>query len=306
MENQSRYFRVGLFVLFVMGLFLFIAVRFYGTKVVHYNDYGILFQKDIGGLAIGSDVTLQGISVGSVKDIRLLEDEVTVEVVIQVQDRFVVREDTVASLQLTSISGAVKVQLENRGFSEEPLVATPYQEFPLIASDNSTIEQIVNGLPAIVGTLNDIMTQISTLLSEKNVASTTNIIDNFDNIAKNLSAHSQDIDLIFKQTNNILANLEEGTKDIATLKDNTNQLVANVDKTVSGELKQTLEEAKRTLSQLTSTLSQIQNNTLPKLEQTLQAGNSGLESVGSLGGKLSDNPTSIIKEPKYKGYSIVE
>lgn len=306
MENQNHYFRVGLFIIAVMVALMFVAFRFYGNKVVHYSEYAILFQKDIGGLTVGSNVTLQGINVGSVKDIRLLEDEITVEVIIQVEDRFAVREDTVASLALTGISGAVKVQLENRGFSEEPLLATAYQDIPLIPSDSSAFEQIFNDFPEMMAAVTDLITQAQTLFNEDNMQAVSNMLLSTEKITKTLEGRTESISTVFDQVNNVLVNLEKGTADLGTVRENLNQTIVSADDVINTELKQTLENAQKALGQLNATLADVKGSTLPQLEQTLQSSRMSLDKISKLGGELSDNPSSIIKEPEYKGYAIVE
>ncbi|MFV0322695.1 MAG: MlaD family protein [Alphaproteobacteria bacterium] len=306
MENQNHYFRVGLFIIAVMVALMFVAFRFYGTKVVHYNEYAILFQKDIGGLTVGSNVTLQGINVGSVKDIRLLDDEITVEVIIQVEDRFMVREDTVASLALTSISGAVKVQLENKGFSEEPLLPTAYQDIPLIPSDSSAFEQIFNDAPEIMAAITDLINQARTLFNEDNMQAVSSMLVSTEKITKTLEGRSESINTLFDQVNNVLVNLESGTADLETVRTNLNQTILSADDVINNELKETLANAQKALAQLNSTLAEVKGSTLPQLEQTLQSSRTSLDSISKLGGELSDNPSSIIKEPEYKGYAIVE
>lgn len=306
MENQNHYFRVGLFIIAVMVALMFVAFRFYGTKVVHFNEYAILFQKDIGGLTAGSNVTLQGINVGSVKDIRLLDDEITVEVIIQVEDRFMVREDTVASLALTSISGAVKVQLENKGFSEEPLLPTAYQDVPLIPSDSSAFEQIFNDFPEIMAAVTDLINQAKILFNEDNMESVSNMLASTEKITKTLEGRSESINTLFDQVNNVLVNLESGTADLATVRDNLNQTILSADDVINNELKETLANAQKALGQLNSTLADVKGSTLPQLEKTLETSRTSLDKISKLGGELSDNPSSIIKEPQYKGYAIVE
>lgn len=306
MENQNHYFRVGLFIIAVMVALMFVAFRFYGTKVVHFNEYAILFQKDIGGLTAGSNVTLQGINVGSVKDIRLLDDEITVEVIIQVEDRFMVREDTVASLALTSISGAVKVQLENKGFSEEPLLPTAYQDVPLIPSDSSAFEQIFNDFPEIMAAVTDLINQAKILFNEDNMELVSNMLASTEKITKTLEGRSESINTLFDQVNNVLVNLESGTADLATVRDNLNQTILSADDVINNELKETLANAQKALGQLNSTLADVKGSTLPQLEKTLETSRTSLDKISKLGGELSDNPSSIIKEPQYKGYAIVE
>ncbi len=284
MENQSYFFRVGLFVLVILVLSIIVSVRYFGTQTIRYNQYAVLFQKDVGGLTIGSDVTLQGIKVGQVTNINLLNDDITVQVIIDVEDRFVVREDTVASLVITNISGSVKLQLENKGFSEEKLEAGPFQKIPTIPSDSSTVEQLVNQLPTLLTSLNNIVEQAEQIFSNENIANLSETLYNINKLTQNLRTQQDSFNSIIANLEVVLANTQKASDDFPHLTQNLGQ----------------------TLSQLQSNLSAINNRLLPQLETAIDTSRKSLETIENLGNQLSDNPSSIIKEPQYKGYRIVE
>ncbi len=277
MENQGYFFRVGLFVLIILTLSIIVSVKFFGAQSIKYNQYAILFQKDVGGLAIGSDVTLQGIKVGQVTDINLLEDDITVQVVIDIEDRFIVREDTVASLAITNISGAVKVQLENKGFSEERLEAGPFQKIPTIPSDSSAVEQLFNQLPSLLTSLNTITSQAERALNDENI----------EHISKTLS------------------NINHLTQGLLVQQDNINAIITNFKK-ASDDFLPLTEDLEHTLKELQSALVNGNNRLLPQIENTMDATRRSLEIIENLAQKFSDNPSSLIKEPQHKGYNIVE
>ncbi len=284
MENQSHFFRVGLFILAVLGFFVFISIKYFGTQTVKYNQYAILFQKDVGGLKLGSDVTLQGIKVGQVTDINLLDDDITVQIIIEVEERFLVREDTVANLAITGISGAVRVQLENKGFSEEKLEAGPFQKRPTIPSDSSTVEQMFDQLPAILTSVNNIAEQTERMFSEENVKNISETFYNINLLSQDLRRQQGELDKLLASLDIILKNAGKASENLPAL----------------------IEGLGQSLGQIQSSLSAINNRVLPDLENTINTGRNSLETINSLGSKLSDNPSSIIKEPEYKGYSIVE
>ncbi len=284
MENQSHFFRVGLFILAVLGVLIFISVKYFGTQSIRYNQYAILFQKDVGGLKLGSDVTLQGIKVGEVTDISLLNDDITVQVVIDVEERFLVREDTVANLAITGISGNVRVQLENKGFSEEKLTTGPFQKMPTIPSDSSTVERMVDQLPAILTSVNNIAEQTERVFSDENIKNLSQTFYNINLLSQDLRRQQGELDKLIDNLNVILQNTQKASEDFPDLTQSLGQ----------------------SLGQLQTGLSAINNRVLPQLESSINTSRKSLETIEKLGNKLSENPSSIIKEPEYKGYSIVE
>ncbi len=284
MENQSHFFRVGLFILAVLGVLIFISVKYFGTQSVRYNQYAILFQKDVGGLKLGSDVTLQGIKVGEVTHISLLNDDITVQVIIDVEERFLVREDTVANLAITGISGNVRVQLENKGFSEEKLTTGPFQKMPTIPSDSSTVERMVDQLPAILTSVNNIAEQTERVFSDENIKNLSQTFYNINLLSQDLLRQQGELDKLIDNLNVILQNTQKASEDFPDLTQSLGQ----------------------SIGQLQTGLSAINNRVLPQLESSINTSRKSLETIERLGNKLSENPSSIIKEPEYKGYSIVE
>lgn len=301
MENQRHYFIVGLFVTttFVAGLFF--AIRYLSNEGTRYNEYAVLFNKNIGNLSIGSTVTLQGITVGQVTKVLLLDDDTTVRAEIIVDDNFKIREDTVARLEASAISGVVKISLENQGFSDEKLIALPSQDLPIIPSDNSVIEQALNSIPDIIRATNDIFSKLSTLLGEENAQNIQEILGKANLSMDDFLKASSELPTIVKKAQNLTDNLNRLSVNLSDSSANFPEIMENLSATVDNiaKLTENLEaEIKAARKDFSSTAKNL-DTTLNKAKQTL-------DTVSDLGGQISNQPTSLILQPKHKGYRATE
>ncbi len=301
MENQRHYFIVGLFITTTLVAGLFFAIRFLSSQGIKYNEYAILFNKNIGNLSIGSTVTLQGITAGQVTKVSLLDDDTTVRAEIIVDNNFKIREDTVARLEESAISGVVKINLENQGFSDEELVALPFQEMPIIPSDNSVIEQALDSIPDILNATNDIFNKLSTLLSDNNTQNIQEILSKTNDSLDGLLTVSHELPNIVEKVKNLTDNLNSLSVRLSKASEDVPDMMENLSATLDdiSKLTHALEAEIKTARKDFSSATQSLETTLHKTRQTL-------DTAADLGNKISNRPTSLIMQPQYKGYRATE
>jgi phospholipid/cholesterol/gamma-HCH transport system substrate-binding protein len=124
MRNRQRdLVRVGLFVavagtLLVGGL-LWIA----GSRLLRPVDtYTVLFADSVTGLNAGANVEYQGVVVGRVRDIQLTRDiPPKVAVIVDIEPGTQIREDTVAALLGSIVTGIKYIQLQGGTPAAAPL-----------------------------------------------------------------------------------------------------------------------------------------------------------------------------------------
>ncbi len=301
MENQRHYFIVGLFITTTLIAGLFFAIRFLSNQSIKYNEYAILFNKNIGNLSIGSVVTLQGITAGQVTKVSLLDDDTTIRAEIVVDSNFKIREDTVAKLEESAISGVVKINLAHQGFSDEELVALPFQEMPIIPSDNSVIEQALDSIPDILNAINDLFDKVSSLLSASNAQNVEEILgkanaslDGFLVASTEFPAFIQKAQGLTDNLNTLSANLNNASADFPEVTKNLSITLDNISK-LAKSLEKEMAAARRDFS-----------STTQSLETTLDKTKHALDTVSDLGNKISNQPTSLILQPQHKGYRATE
>ncbi|MDQ5986009.1 MAG: MCE family protein [Syntrophus sp. SKADARSKE-3] len=148
MARKTSKFALGLFVtigvLIGVSFVIWIGASKYFEKGAVYVAY---FDESVQGLQVDSMVKYRGVDVGRVMKIRVAPDNRLVEVVMKLQIKDVIKDDSVAQLKSAGITGIVFIELDRR--QEHEIVLGPKltfeTEYPVIASRPSDIKQIMTG-----------------------------------------------------------------------------------------------------------------------------------------------------------------
>lgn len=147
MAAQSRAFYVGAFVLTGVVLAL-TALIFLGISdwFARTNSYVTYFDASVQGLNVDADVKFRGVDVGKVTEISLAPDNILIEVVMELDPEFTVRDSLRAKLGLSGISGLRYVELNyvtaDKVSEHPPLAFTPpYTYIPSYPGGFEEIEQ---------------------------------------------------------------------------------------------------------------------------------------------------------------------
>ena len=187
MEKDRFYFRVGLF----MVLLIFGAISTLGWFATqgdkqHHITYAIYFEGSVDGLEIGSPITLKGIEVGHVIEIDFASYENDlIRVLVDIVDTAPIRKDSIATMTIQGITGTSNISLDNEGREEtEYLVRAEDEDYLVIQSRPSSLEQLFATLPEVLGELKGLSNQVKKLLSDENVGLVNSSLKNFDGTLK--------------------------------------------------------------------------------------------------------------------------
>ncbi|SEP07896.1 phospholipid/cholesterol/gamma-HCH transport system substrate-binding protein [Flavobacterium sp. CF108] len=198
MEKQSGYtWKLGMFV--TVGLLLFImAIYFIGKQK---NLFGSTFHitskfKTVSGLEVGNNVRFSGINIGTVEEIRLINDSsVVVSMVIKDEVREFIKTDARASIGSDGLMG------------DKVLTIMPGVKSTKIIEDNGAIASI-NGIE-----MNDIMKSVKKSVDNVGVISEElAIFSRSMNNGNGALARLVRDDKMANSVSNTLSNLETGTK----------------------------------------------------------------------------------------------
>lgn len=198
MEKQSGYtWKLGMFV--TVGLLLFIiAIYFIGKQK---NLFGSTFHitskfKTVSGLEVGNNVRFSGINIGTVEEIRLINDSsVVVSMVIKDEVRKFIKTDARASIGSDGLMG------------DKVLTITPGEKSTKVIEDNGAIASI-NGIE-----MNDIMKSVKKSVDNVGVISEElAIFSHSMNNGNGALARLVRDDKMANSVSNTLSNLETGTK----------------------------------------------------------------------------------------------
>ncbi|WP_299844630.1 MlaD family protein [uncultured Jannaschia sp.] len=180
METRANFVLIGAFTLVgILGAIGFAIWLANARLDQEYAYYGILFD-DVTGLDASGDVRFNGIGVGQVIERRIFEpDPSQVFVRIEIDASTPVRENTVAQLNSSGVTGVSYISLSNSR-AEAPSLTAPAGEVPIIRSRASTIQQLVEGAPDLVAEATALLEQFRKIAGPENQRYIAGILGNLE------------------------------------------------------------------------------------------------------------------------------
>ncbi len=235
METRANYLLVGSFVLLlfagIIGFVVWLG-KFQFDQV--YTRYNILVSGSVSGLKVGGTVELNGIPVGEVIDIRIAPNNVEqVLATIEVPSDTPIKTDTKASLQITGITGGLKVQLSDGTQNAPDLEPEPGQSRAVILAQASSLEEFIEGAPELLENLQILVQRTTNLLNPRNQQAFADTLQNVAVLTASLARRTGDIELLITDGATTMANMRDASlamKDLAgTLTTAAERLVASAD-----------------------------------------------------------------------------
>ena len=209
MDTRANYVAVGAFVLLVLvGIFgaaLWLARVQFQTA---YKYYEADVPGPVTGLGMGALVRLNGIEVGRVT--RIEQDPRNPELVrliLEARNTVEVRADSVASLETLGLTGVEYVEISGGTLNSPPLVAAPGQEYPTIASRESSLQRVFNNAPELLAHLLVITDRVESMLDEKNRQAIADTLANIRDTTAVFKDHTRDFDQLITDGGKAMHNL---------------------------------------------------------------------------------------------------
>jgi len=210
MARKKPFFTVGIFVilgiLVGVGVLVWIGASKYFQKGTTYVTY---FDESVQGLQIDSRVKYQGVDVGLVTKIGVAPDYKLIEVIMKIDFKGDLINNTVAKLEAAGITGIVFVGLERKkpeyaGLS--PKIEFPTQ-YPVIPSVPSEIQKIFSGVNSVV----EQAKQVDFKGISDQIKATTKALEAFidspdvKNTMSSVAGAANDLDAVTKKVNDLMA-----------------------------------------------------------------------------------------------------
>jgi phospholipid/cholesterol/gamma-HCH transport system substrate-binding protein len=241
--TQSREVRVGLFLLvaflIVIALFELLGRETLFTRSVEYRTS----FKSIPTLKVGDPVRLAGVDVGSVQDIRIIGARV--EVVLRLKAGTPVKQDSVATIKLTSLLGTYFVDLT---FGSPAAQIAPAGSL-LVSSEPPDINTLVARLNDAAGDIQTLARQLNEGLG-KSLGPIQATFQTFDKIATKIEQGQGTIgklisdDSLYTEIRGLAGNLNQVSQQLARGQGTLGKLIGddalyNDIRSVTSELKGT-------------------------------------------------------------------
>ena len=200
METQASYVTVGAFVM--VCLFGLVVAMLWLTGAQYrqeFNHYRAYFTGAVTGLGRGTIVRYNGIEVGNVTELGFDPvDPRRVVVTLQTTPTLRLHEDSIASIAQQGLTGSVYVGITGGSTDSDFLTTGPNDEYPVIQSRPSTLQQLAESGPELVGRFNMVGERVSNILNEENQKSISEMLAALRNTTVLIDAHAQDLDVTLK------------------------------------------------------------------------------------------------------------
>jgi paraquat-inducible protein B len=316
-------FLVGSLTLLIVAILVFGGGQFLKKK----TEYVIFFNGALNGLNIGAPVKLQGVQIGTVKEISLELDQkfvrISKPVVIEI-DPGVLLDASGKPLHIASsmeerkkntqrlIDSGLKAQLQTQSlltgllyvevnfFRDEPLQLTGinYKDLPELPSVPTTVDQIKSTADELLSKfrqlpIEDMVKDLAVTLKEiKNIATSDELKKNRADLTKTLA-----------ETEQLVANLNKGLVPLLNNMNGTMADTRNLVQQFTHDIKPVLISSEKTLNTATSVLLES-NHALGSVEalaapdaplwQSLEALRDAAQSTKDLTDYLERHPDSIL------------
>src|SRR5205807_4826024 len=304
METRANYALIGVFTLAVIAAAFGFVLWFSGDeKPGGRTTYKIIFTGSISGLSEGGFVLFNGVRVGTVTKIDLLQqDPSRVYALIEVDAKAPVRADTKARLEYTGLTGVASVALTGGALDAPPLPAT--QGPPVIVADRSDYQDLVETARRVATQASDFFTKTNRLIDD-NSASLTASVKNAEKFSDALAANSEGL-------KDFMGAIADVGKSIKPLTAKLDALAGDTDNVVKGEVAAAANSIKKAADDLDSRMKEIAANInrfsgsgLRQYEALAVDGRKTLEQFNQAVRSLENNPQQFLfgKSPQIPEYS---
>lgn len=282
METRANHVLIGAFTL--LGLVLLLAVGLWAARyqtAAAWQDYEVRFEQAVTGLSAGSTVQYNGIHMGTVRELHLDPDDPRqVIAVIRLQAEAPVREDTIARLSLSGLTGVAFIQLRGGNPDSPPLRARPGERLPVIPAEESSLQRLVAASEDIASTASDVMLRVLEFLSEENAERISQTLDNLDAFTLALSSEKDLIGEILRNAQQGSEQLTDVLEDAGRAIDDMAEMLASIEENVVDILPSLSEDLSDTLRRFASLSNRIDNLIADNEQALADFGVEGLAQFG--------------------------
>jgi phospholipid/cholesterol/gamma-HCH transport system substrate-binding protein len=218
METKANYVLIGAFTivtvvfLLVFGLW---AAKYSSDK--SFSEYLVVFNEPVTGLTEGGSVQYNGISVGTVEELKLApKDPRQVIARLKLEADAPIKIDTKAKLSMTSLTGSPFIQLTGGSPNAPRLAADEENGIPVIQTEASALQNIAD-------TANRLVERLDRVLSEQNVERIANTLENIESMTGAIGGQSEDLKAL-------IINARQASEQLEVTLGTTNRAVEGIDR----------------------------------------------------------------------------
>lgn len=230
METRANYALIGLFTLAVLAAAFGFVFWFSGKDAgASLKSYRIIFNGSVSGLQRGGQVLYNGLQVGSVTNLQLLQDDPSkVVALVEIDATTPMNVDTRARLEFTGLTGVASIQLTGGSPGSPPLVSKDPKQPPVILADRSDFQDLLESAQRLAKRADDVLTRADQLFSD-NAGAISNTVRNIETFSEALAANSSGVAQFMTSTGNAADKIAALSVDLQKLSDSLDKVVRAVD-----------------------------------------------------------------------------
>lgn len=281
METRASYLLVGGFVLLLLagtlGFLVWLAGAEGSGSTVRYD---VIYEGSVTGLREGSPVRMNGVKVGDVVYVNLEKgDPSKVRIGLALSEDAPVSADTRASLELEGLTGGRYVLLTGGSPQSPPLQPTVGEEYLIIASTPSPLDQVLQDAPTVLANINELLRRGNQLLSDRNLANISKSFEDLAKITDVLAANSDRIESVLTNLDETLVSLRGAATSIEELTIDLRQDTANL----VGSVDETFRQISKLAAQLNETFAAVDDD----VRRLVSKVSTGVDSFSSMADEIS-------------------
>lgn len=251
METRAHHLLIGSFMLIlIFGLLAFILwlAKVDGDR--NFKRYLVYFEGSVTGLSEGSAVRLNGVPVGTVLEITIpREDPSKVRVLVRIDDDVPIREGSTARLELQGFTGIAFVQVSG-GQAGGDIVAGPGEEWPVIPSVRSPIQQVFEEAPNLINEAILAISHLRELLGPENRDRIGAILANMETVSGSFAERAEDIENVLGRMDSAIADFQQTARAFTALAESGQSLVDGEARALMAQATDTAAAAERMIGEL--------------------------------------------------------
>lgn len=189
METKAHHALVGFFVIFLVAASAFFVLWLsQATFNQEEKVYDVVFDGPVRGLRTSSEVRFNGIQVGEVIDLGLKQENPNQVIArVRVDAATPVKVDSIAQLEPQGLTGLSYLQISGGTTGAAPLETRPGDRPARIFARQAQLEGLVEGGETVLENAQVTVARLNALLSDENVQSFTNTLNNIESISAQLA-----------------------------------------------------------------------------------------------------------------------
>lgn len=302
MENRSNYVIVGSVALaMVVGIFLMAMwlARFSGGDT---REYDIFFGQSVSGLALGSPVAFNGVTVGKITAIRIPpETPQFVRVRIRVEEDVPILQGTTAAVEGVGFTGVSQIQLTGAMQGAKPITEIGRYGVPVIPTRGGGFSDLLATAPVVLSNVSRLTERLNDVLKDENRAALAGILKNTEVTTAALAKGAPDLAVALSEARNTMIAATATLQRIEALAGSGQTLVDGDLRPLAADLRRTAASADATLARIDKLadtaqpgVEMLSNQTVPETTQLIRELRETTARLGAIAAKLDEDPAGAL------------